>query len=168
MNSWNWQTVVDWESDAEALRRRRYGVIESRAGRCVAVHLRPFPKWLAWPDFWPVGPTYRARGEADRFLLYYNQPMGHSNFLAVRYAASTLGTSYTTLRSALTALDRLAELKGTDAMLCDAANRRISDRLLARFGWEPHKPQRFHRNFIKRFYGVYPSCPSILLSKNGV
>jgi hypothetical protein len=28
---------------------------------------------------------------------------------------------------------------------------------LARFGWEPHKPQRWHRNFIRRFYGVYPS-----------
>jgi hypothetical protein len=25
-------------------------------------------------------------------------------------------------------------------------------------GWEPHKPQRWHRNFIRRFYGVYPDC----------
>jgi hypothetical protein len=26
----------------------------------------------------------------------------------------------------------------------------MSDRLLARFGWQPHKPQRWHRNFIRR------------------
>ncbi len=25
-----------------------------------------------------------------------------------------------------------------------------------RLGWEPHKPQRWHRNFIRRFYGQYP------------
>jgi hypothetical protein len=49
----------------------------------------------------------------------------------------------------------LAELKGTDAILCDAANTRLSDRLLVRLGWAAHKPQRRRRNFIKRFYGVY-------------
>jgi hypothetical protein len=54
-------------------------------------------------------------------------------------------------------LDRIAELKRTDAILCDAANTRLSDRLLRRFGWEPHKPERWRRNFIKRFYGVYPA-----------
>jgi hypothetical protein len=66
-----------------------------------------------------------------------------------------MGTSLATFRAALTALDRLAELKRTDALLCDAANVRISDRLLRRWGWAPHKPQRWRRNYIKRFYGVY-------------
>jgi flagellar motor protein MotB len=28
--------------------------------------------------------------------------------------------------------------------------------MLARFGWVAHKPQRWRRNFIKRFYGAYP------------
>jgi hypothetical protein len=41
-------------------------------------------------------------------------------------------------------------------MVCDVANSRLSDRLLTRQGWEKHKPQRWHRNFIKRFYGEYP------------
>jgi hypothetical protein len=57
----------------------------------------------------------------------------------------------------LTALDDVAELKKSDALLCDAANTRISDRLIRRFGWQPHKPQRWHRNYIKRFYGEYPA-----------
>jgi hypothetical protein len=34
---------------------------------------------------------------------------------------------------------------------------RLSDRLMARLGWEPLAPRRWHRNFIRRFYGVYPS-----------
>jgi hypothetical protein len=53
-------------------------------------------------------------------------------------------------------LDEVARLKASDAILCDVWNWRISDRLLARWGWQPHKPDRWHRHFIKRFYGVYP------------
>jgi hypothetical protein len=80
------------------------------------------------------------------------------NFLALKYIVSTDGTSNRTFRAALVALDAIAEIKGTDAIVCDAANMRISDRLLARLGWEPHKPQRWHRNFIRRFYGEYPGA----------
>ena len=34
--------------------------------------------------------------------------------------------------------------------------RRISSRLAQRWGWEAHKPSRWRRHFIKRFYGSYP------------
>jgi hypothetical protein len=149
-------TINDWSAGRDELKRRRYGVIETSAGRLVAVHLRPWPKLIAWPEIWPAGPTYHALGEADRCLLYYNQPRRHANFLALKYIVSTQGTSYATFRAALIALDQLAELKRTDALLCDVANSRLSDRLLDRFGWEPHAPQRWRRNFIKRFYGRYP------------
>ncbi len=122
----------------------------------VAVHLRPWPKLIAWPEIWPAGAAYHAAGEPDRCLAYYNQPRRFSNFLALKYLASTSGASFATIRAALAALDALAELKQTDALLCDAANPRLSDPLMRRFGWEPHKPQRWHRNYIKRFYGQYP------------
>lgn len=151
-------TIEDWTAGRDELVRRRYGVIEATAGRVVAVHLRPWPKMISWPEVWPVGPAYHAQGQPDRCLLYYNQPRRFSNFLALKYLASTHGTSYATCRAAVLALDELAELKRTDALLCDAGNTRISDRLLVRFGWAPHKPQRWRRNFIKRFYGVYPNA----------
>jgi hypothetical protein len=151
-------TIDDWCAGRDELVRSRYGIIECSGGRLVAVHLRRWPKLGSWPELWPVGPKYHARGPTDRCLLYYNQPRRYSNFLALRYVASTPGTSYATVRAALAALDALAELKRTDALLCDAANTRISDRLLARFGWAAHKPQRWRRNFIKRFYGVYPTA----------
>jgi hypothetical protein len=150
-------TIHDWEAGRDALACGRYGVIETAAGKLVAVHLRPWPKLLSWPEIWPAGSTYHARGNADHCLLYYNQPRQFANFLALKYVVSTHGTSYATLCSASIALDRIAELKRTDAILCDAANTRLSDRLLRRFGWEPYKPQRWRRNFIKRFYGTYPA-----------
>ena len=110
----------------------------------------------ALPEFLPLGPRYHCRGAADRCLLYYNQPRRMPNFLALKYIVSTRGTSYRTFRAALMVLDAIAELKQIDAIVCDAANIRLSDRLMARLGWEPHKPQRWHRNYIRRFYGKYP------------
>jgi hypothetical protein len=80
------------------------------------------------------------------------------DFMALKYIVSTAGTSYATIRAALKTLDAIAELKRIDAIVCDAGNMRLSDRLMARFGWEPHKPQRWHRNFIRRFYGHYPAA----------
>jgi hypothetical protein len=156
MKLW-FRTIGDWQTGQNELRRGRYGVIETCTGRLVAVRLRPWPKLVSWPEVFPVGRLYHARGQADRCLLYYNQPRRFPNFLALKYVVSTPGTSYATLRAALAALDALAELKRVDALLCDAANRRISDRFLRRHGWEAHKPQRWRRNFIKRFYGKYPA-----------
>ena len=153
------QTVTDFEAGSAAIGARRYGVIETRDGQFAGVHLRPWPKLVAWPELWPlVGPRYHARGDADRCLLYYNQPRRMPQFLALKYIVSTNGTSYRTSRAALVVLDAIAQLKQADAIVCDAANYRLSDRLMQRLGWEPHKPQRWHRNFIRRFYGSYPAA----------
>lgn len=151
-----WQTIEQWESAEQQIRQRRYGVIETSAGKLTAIHFRPWPKLLAWPEFWPVGADYHTRGQADRCWLYYNQPWSSPNYLALKYAVTTAGTPYATCRAALDTLDAIAQLKQTDAILCDASNSRLSDRMLARHGWQSHKPQRWHRNFIKRFYGKYP------------
>ncbi len=151
-----WQTIHSWPEAHAAICARRYGVIETSAGQFVAIHFRPWPKLFSWPELFPVGPTYHARGKADRCLLYYNQPWRHSSYLALKYIVSTGGSSYSTFRAALTTLDAVAQLKQSDAILCDAFNSRLSNRLLSRMGWQPHKPQRLHRNYIKRFYGKYP------------
>jgi hypothetical protein len=153
---WPMETILDLDAGREAIRARRYGVIETAAGEFAAIHLRPWPKLVSLPEVWPLGPRYHGRGEADRCLLYYNQPRRMPNFLALKYVVSTNGTSYRTFRTALVVLDTVAALKQTDAIVCDAANLRLSDRLMDRLGWEPHKPQRWHRNFIRRFYGQYP------------
>lgn len=151
--SFGCETWTDLKAGREAICRRRYGVIETAGGQLQSIHLRPWPTLFALRDLWPVGDEYHARGPADRCWLYYNQPRRMPSFLALKYIVSTRGTSYATSRAALAALEQVAELKLSDAIVCDAANTRLSDRLLARLGWEPHKPQRWHRNFIRRFYG---------------
>jgi hypothetical protein len=155
MNCWP-ETIFDFDADRERIRARRYGIIETTGGRLASVYLRPWPKLLALPDLVPLDASYHASGRDDRCRLYYNQPWRMPNFLALKYIVSTSGTTYATIRAALQTLDAIAELKQTDAIVCDALNFRLTERALRRFGWEPHKPQRWHRNFIRRFYGIYP------------
>jgi len=152
-----YQRVTDLEAGARVLAARRYGVIEVADGRLVAVHLRPLPKLLSLPELWPVGYRYHGRGRPNRCLIFYNQPRRFPNFLAVKYAVTTPGTPPRTVQLGMAVLDEIARIKRTDALLCDVGNSRISDRLMRRFGWQPHKPQRWHRNYIKRFYGEYPA-----------
>ena len=150
------ETVTDLEEGAEVLRRRAYGVIEAAGGRFRRVVLRPFPKVISVPEILVLGGWCHGRRPGDRCLLYYNQPWRFPNFLAVKYIISARGTSYKTLLRTLGALDEIARLQRSDALLCDLTNGRISREMMARQGWEPHCPSWWHRHYIKRFYGQYP------------
>lgn len=152
------EEIDDLTAHADRLRARRYGVIEVIDGELQRVHLRPFPKIVTAVGTLLFGRLTHRRGQGDWCRLYYNQPRRCSNFLAVTYVVSSRDCSLKTLRRATALLDQIAEIKKSDALLCDVANSRISDRLLTRWGWQPHCPSTWHRNFIKRFYGIYPDA----------
>jgi hypothetical protein len=130
-------------------------VIDIVDGRLAAIHLRPFPKYVSLIDvlFW--GRFYHQRVAGDRCRLYYNQPRRCPNYLALKYVLSARDSSLASFFGALAVLDEIARIKRSDAILTDVANFRISERLLARLGWERHTNSRWHRNYIKRFYGQY-------------
>jgi hypothetical protein len=146
------------------LRAGRHGMIEVVDERLVAIRIKRLPFWATMLDVCWWGPRHHARQSGNRCRLYYTQPRSCPNFLALRYVLSDRGTSVATGRGALCVLDEIARIKGTAAIVCDVANARISDRLLARWGWEPHTRSRWHRNHIKRFYGTYPAPDPLLIS----
>jgi hypothetical protein len=150
-------TITDLRAAADHLRRRRYGVIEMRAGRLAAVHLRPWPKLISIPEALWLGHWHRRLLAGDRCWVYYDQPWMHRNFLAVKYVLSARGCTFATLKGAMTVLEEIARIKRTDAALADVSSARISDRLLARQGWQRHCQPSFRRHYIKRFYGEYPA-----------
>jgi hypothetical protein len=151
------ETVVDPVAQADVLRRRRYGVIEMIDGRLKAVHLRPWPRRGSLLEAWVHGRLWHSWRGGDRALLYYSQPWGHSNYLALRYCVSTRDCRLATARGALVILDEIARLKRSDAIFADASYSRISDRLPARWGWEPLGGKSLGRSFVKRFYGQHPA-----------
>ncbi len=150
------ETVTDLHQGRETLLRRHYGIIEARDGAFYRVRLRPYPKISSVPEALLIGGWYHRRRHADRCLLYYNQPRRCPNFLAVKYFVSASDTRLATVRRMLDALDEIARIKRSDAILCDAANWRLSTAIMTRFGWEPHLPSKWHRHFIRRFYGRFP------------
>jgi hypothetical protein len=150
------ETVTDLAAGADVLRARRYGVIEVRDGRLLRIVLRPFAKYVSVFESIFFGGFYHRRVPGDRCRLYYNQPRSWPNYLALKYIISARETRLPTVFCALSVLDEIARIKRSDAILADAANFRFSDRLLAREGWQRHTKSRYHRNYIKRFYGEYP------------
>ena len=152
------ESVYDLQGEsAERIRRRAYGVIEVVAGELFRIRLKPWPKLISVAEVnWMGQRTHLHSRPSDQCLLYYNQPRFHRNFLAVKYVVSNLGTTLATFRKTMRVMDEVARIKKADALVCEASNRRISDRLFRRWGWERHLEGSSRRHYIKRFYGVYP------------
>lgn len=158
MGAW-FETILDLSGQQAALRQGRYGVVEAGDGRFARIELRPFPKLVLLPEIW-FGRLIHRRRPGDRCWIYYNQPRSSPSYLAVTYFFSLSETRLATVDRALEALDEVARIKQTDALVCDAMNDRLSERLLHRHGWEAHCPSCWHRHFIKRFYGQYAPTPA--------
>jgi len=63
-------------------------------------------------------------------------------------------------------LDEIARLKPERRPAVRCGQLADLDRAMARRGWVPHCPSRWHRHFIKRFYGVFPE-PAAWLRTEG-
>lgn len=50
----------------------------------------------------------------------------------------------------------IARLKQADAILCEIISRRVTDRVMKYWGFEPHNSKARGRHFIRRLYGEYP------------
>ena len=152
-----WRTsVTDFREQAEALRRGRCGVVEIADQQLVKIELRPLARRASWLEVRLWGPLAHERRCGNRCWLYYRQPRRFPQFLVLDYVVSARAATLATFRGALSVLDEIARLKQSDALLCDVASSRISDRLLARWGWVPQAGSWGHRQFIKRFYGTFP------------
>ena len=152
--------VFDLEESRDLINRVPYGMIEAAAGEFQFVQLRPWPKLISGLEAMWQGVLSHRRVHRDRVQVWYNQPRAHRNFLALSYGLSAIGTTRATIRAAHQSLDRIAEIKQSDAILCHVTNRRITDRVMHHYGYERHLTQRRGRHFIRRFYGNYPAANS--------
>ena len=104
------------------------------------------------------------RREQDVCRVYYNQPMGHRNYLTLSYTESSLNTQLKTFYAALDVLTQIAFIKRSDAILAEVTNEKLSDRFMIRRGWERHLEHKRQRHWIKRFYGPYPASATAFMS----
>ena len=151
------QKVFDIREGHGVISKHRYGMIVAEKGQISFVQMRPFPKLISMMEALWVGGFAHKRIRRDRVQVFYNHPMSHDKFLAATYAVSDLGTTLATIRAARNCMDEIARLKGCDAALCEVTNKRVSERVLSYWGWQPHNPNRNGRHYIRRYYGEYPA-----------
>ena len=131
--------ITDWaapdrQRQAELLRARPLRC--DRNGRRAAGPHRPAPfaRRASQIEARTWGRLMHHLRRGNRCWLYYRQPRRLPQFLVLDYVISTRESTLATFRGALNILDDLARAEGSDAILCDVATGRISDRLLARWG----------------------------------
>jgi hypothetical protein len=149
------ETIREIETNQQTLRRRPYGVIEAAHGQLVRIQLRPWPKIASLVEVHWIQRMKTRRHQNDVCRLFYNQPLGHRNYLALAYVESSLGTSLRTFYATLDTLNQIAYLKRSDAILAEVTSSRITDRFMLRRGWERYMDHKPGRHWIKRFYGTY-------------
>lgn len=150
------ETIRDLASSQQTIKRRPYGVIEASHGKLDRIQLRPWPKFASLLEVHWIQRMKNRRHQFDVCRLYYNQPMGHRNYLALAYVESSLNTSLKTFYSTLDTLNLVAYIKRSDAILAEVTTSRLTDRFMIRRGWERYMEHKRGRHWIKRFYGEYP------------
>ena len=139
------------EDGIDSVRRWRAGVIIAEEGDLRAVKRRWFGKRKSYLGVHLAGRLEHAWFPGDVCRLFYHQPFSTPDFLTLSYVVSGRDCRFATFRRAVRVLDEIAELKGTWAIVCHLSNRRISDRLLQRWGWTEHCLNMRGRHYIKRF-----------------
>jgi hypothetical protein len=153
--SFGLMAVTSVNDNPELLRQRSAGMIVAEQGALKRIEGVWFPRratvWRTWLD-------QRARHlPADQCRIYFRQPLSSPTYLAIDYFVSGSRTSLRTVDAALEAIDQIAQLKRSDAIVAQLKNSRISTRMLQRYGWERHLGGEQSLHIIKRFYGKYPA-----------
>ncbi len=135
-----------------AIRRWRRGRITMRGGRLVSLAPR---RWTLPTSIARVWWQQRFRpGDVDQCLLdYRSSRLG--GFIVLDFVQSGPATQLDTFRGACQLLDEVARIREAVAIVAHVSTTAISDRLLRRWGWQPHAHGLGGRHWIKRFYDGY-------------
>jgi hypothetical protein len=135
-------------ADAPEISSWRYGEIEIIDGRLSAVYGRWLPRittqWHVWQD------SYNKTLSPDTCRFYYALPIGSPGYLSILYTHSGPKTRYCTFRAGILAIDRIAIAWRCKAIVCQASNERLSERMMNRWGYVRHAFSLGNNHYIKR------------------
>jgi hypothetical protein len=136
------------QAHRDKVRSWRYGEVEIAQGKLVSVYPRWWPRfgsqWESWQD------TYNRDLPIDTCRAYYAFPRSAPGFMSVLYARSGPSTTYKTIHRTVTAMDEIAMLRDTKAIVCQMVTERGSERLMKRWGYVRHAFSLGENHYIKR------------------
>ncbi|MCY2986239.1 MAG: hypothetical protein NTY15_21640 [Planctomycetota bacterium] len=126
----------------------RYGEVELSNGELVALYPRWWPRvgsqWESWQD------SYHRTLPTDWCRAYYAFPRRAPGFMSVLYARSGPGTQYKTISRAVSAMDEIARIRDSQAIVCQMVSERGTERLMKRWGYVRHAFSLGDNHYIKR------------------
>ncbi len=147
-------SVADPINGADQIRRWRCGRIVMRGGRLIEIQHRLSVGNVSVAQVW--WQAKYGRGDDELCWLDYHQPLGMPGFLTLDYIRSGRLAGFKSFIGATHVLDEIARVRGAVAIVAHVSNGNISDRLLARIGWQQHLSHWNGRHWIRRFYDGYP------------
>ncbi len=145
--------VTDPQGQADQLRSWKSAQIIMRDGRLVAIRRRRIAAPASIARVW-FQTRFRPGRNDECILDYRSSRLG--GFIVLDYVRSGPATRFATFRGACQMLDEVARQRQAVAIFAHVSTDAISDRLLLRWGWEPHANKLRGRHWIKRFYDGYP------------
>lgn len=145
--------VTDLRTETETLRTWKRGRITMCDGNLVSIRRRRLAISASMARVW-VQARYKPGNRDQCILDYRSSRVG--GFMVLEFVQSGPSTQLSTFRGACQILDEVAKRRQSVAILAHVSTDAITDRLLIRWGWEPHAGNLSGRHWIKRFYNGYP------------
>jgi len=144
--------VTDLRTETETLRTWKRGRITMCDGALVSIRRRRLTISASIARVW-IQARWKP-GNRDQCILDYRASR-LDGFMVLEFIQSGPSTQLATFRGACQILDEVAKLRRAVAILAHVSTDAITDRLLRRWGWEPHAGNLSGRHWIKRFYDGY-------------
>jgi hypothetical protein len=114
----------------------------------VTVQKRMWPRIASSFDvFWD---EKFAVGESNSCRVFFSFPKRASGFMTINYFRTGPNTEYRIIARAATMVEQIAISRGCQGIVCQVISRRISTRLLLRWGYVPHAKSLGNGHFIRR------------------
>ncbi len=146
--SWGCPSFDQIEGFEAEICRWRFAQLEIAGGSLGSIRGRWWPmiasEWGAYSD------QYFRPLPVDTCRLYYAFFRRSRGYMTLNYAHSGPNTSYGTIYRAMQVVDQIAAIWNAEGIVCHVTNRRGTERLMNRWGYQQHAPNLGPGNYIKR------------------
>ncbi len=146
--SWGLGKIDRIAGNEEQIRSWRHGVVSTSKGSLRGLWGRWWNYQANLAQAW-FDQRFRPLAE-DECWLYYTLPKSTPGFLTLRYIRSGRRASIATVYGSLGILEQIAAIHRSYAIVCSSSNKRLTERMFERWGFERHARRLPGYHYIKR------------------
>ena len=135
------------DADVEKLHSIRYAELLVTSS-FLEIRKRFWPRLASyWDVFWD---EKISKGNVNSCHVFFSFPRKAPGFLTVNYFRTGAQTEYSTILFATQVIEQIARIRACRAIVCQVISKRISERLMKRWGYVPHAKSLGAGHYIRR------------------